>query len=715
MVTKVRPNSSKQYKIRFKEYGTKYDSWCKEENLKAIEEEQQLADGATAVQSKKLSSKKRKRESHQQQHKTSDEGPQDEEEEFIVQVGNDYIVRLQEGDFPVRVLQFKKNSLSRVKIHYYGYHVVEDSWINVKYLCPLPEGMAEEILILIAEEQAAAPMPSTSSNKGTPSVTKNAKSTSASTVVVKRKKSITKSESDEAHSIALPQQSGADDVDSVQGTATQSRKKRKLNADETETEYVPSDVNPDEEEEAFPDDDDYHEDGMDEDDEFRPDLDEVAGEERSAHKDTNDKAEVSHTTPRTSSSKTIKSIKEESTGIVMDDELATPSKDSNSTSTTPSNIAERLRLSPKIAVPKDDTWQLRVHRAIRVMDRDYVAPIACRQQEIEDIENHIMSCIEMGRGTCIYLSGKPGTGKTQTIFEILDRRDYRMVYVDCMGSRAEDISHRLKEGTASEPLTPSMIPPRTVLILDEVEHFLSSDKTKQHVEELMYWTTQENCPLIVIGIANKLDFRELPLSEESRSFTKKSVIFKPYTDTALEEIVNSRLRSVNALDLFAPRAIKFLCWKIATAKGDARTAIDITQKAVQHIRDHHKENEQFTLGHFNLLLPKWLPSNSTATKLESLTQQQKLVLMVILRSQKSFSETALTMDKIKKECRRIRRFTINMAEMNGAMGVLTQQGIVSMKKSRGGKEEIQILIDRNMVINYFENSQSDLFLRVMRD
>lgn len=547
-------------------------------------------------------------ESTSEENELEDHSENDDDEEELV-VGGNYMARLVQGDYPVRIIQFKKNSNSRVKVHYYGFPSSEDSWINVKYIYSLSSNDREEIPNLIAIEYGIT----NPENK---------------IRLIKRK-----------------------------SREYEVNKKFEVKENEKIKESIII----------------------------------------SNLKQENENQEKKQETPnKLTKNKSNKNQKQESNNSNDNSE----SKFSTSTNNLLSNEQNKLL-----------SFEEKIASAIKSLNRDFETEVSGRKNEIAKIETHIFNSIEKDHGTCIYISGKPGTGKSQTVTNILKRIKIPSVYIDCIGAKADTIKDRLSLNLNSKTLTASTCP-SVVLILDEVEHFLSGDRSSKNIiEEIMYWTTLKDCKLIVIGIANKLDFRELPLSDVSRTYVKLSVIFEPYVDTELEEIVNSRLRCACAEDLFAPKAIKFLCWKIATGRGDARSAIDITQKALKHMKETN-HIRPFTISDFNYLLPQWLPTNSTSTKLDCLTPQQKTVLMIILKSQKTYDVAPLTVDKIRNECRQNRNVKINPSELNSIISVLLQQNILSTKSSKQGKEEIQILIDKNSVLNHFENTKEEIYLRI---
>lgn len=47
--------------------------------------------------------------------------------------------------------------------------------------------------------------------------------------------------------------------------------------------------------------------------------------------------------------------------------------------------------------------------------------LPCREEEFAELYGHVQSAIEEGSGTCVYVSGVPGTGKTATFRAVLQQ------------------------------------------------------------------------------------------------------------------------------------------------------------------------------------------------------------------------------------------------------------------------------------------------------
>ena len=72
--------------------------------------------------------------------------------------------------------------------------------------------------------------------------------------------------------------------------------------------------------------------------------------------------------------------------------------------------------------------------------------LPCRSAEFETVYTHLSAAIAEGSGTCIYISGTPGTGKTATVREViaqlnnavLDEEMDDFIFVEINGMKVTD-------------------------------------------------------------------------------------------------------------------------------------------------------------------------------------------------------------------------------------------------------------------------------------
>lgn len=133
-----------------------------------------------------------------------------------------------------------------------------------------------------------------------------------------------------------------------------------------------------------------------------------------------------------------------------------------------------------------------------------------------------------------------------------------------------------------------------MMVLDEIDQL---DCRKQSVLYTIFeWPSKSKNRLVLIGIANALDFtdRTLPRLQSHLKSKPEVMHFAPYTKQQIIEIFTERLKSSNATDVFPESAIQMLAAKVAAVSGDVRRALDISRRAIE-LADQTKNNNKQVL------------------------------------------------------------------------------------------------------------------------
>ena len=72
--------------------------------------------------------------------------------------------------------------------------------------------------------------------------------------------------------------------------------------------------------------------------------------------------------------------------------------------------------------------------------------LVCREDEFTEVYTHLSAAVAEGTGSCIYISGTPGTGKTATVREVISQLQYLVsleelddfTFVEIKGMRVTD-------------------------------------------------------------------------------------------------------------------------------------------------------------------------------------------------------------------------------------------------------------------------------------
>ncbi|XP_008938881.1 PREDICTED: origin recognition complex subunit 1 [Merops nubicus] len=228
--------------------------------------------------------------------------------------------------------------------------------------------------------------------------------------------------------------------------------------------------------------------------------------------------------------------------------------------------------------------------------------LPCREEEFQDIYNFVESKLIDGTGGCMYISGVPGTGKTATVHEVIRSLQEAaekdevpsFQFVEINGMKLTDphqayvqilefLTGQKVTATHAAVLlaklfsTPGPKRKTTVLVVDELD--LLWTRKQNVMYNLFDWPTQKHSKLIILAIANTMDLPErIMMSRVASRLGLTRMSFQPYTYKQLQQIISSRLSSVEA---FEEDAIQLVCRKVAALSGDARRCLDICRRATE--------------------------------------------------------------------------------------------------------------------------------------
>jgi origin recognition complex subunit 1 len=230
--------------------------------------------------------------------------------------------------------------------------------------------------------------------------------------------------------------------------------------------------------------------------------------------------------------------------------------------------------------------------------------LPCREEEFTEVYTHLSAAITEGTGSCIYISGTPGTGKTATVREVISQLqalvaaeeldDFTFVEINGMKVTDPHQSYSLLwEAIKGERVSPSQAlglleaefstpSPRRVpcvVLMDELDQLVTRGQGVMY--NFFNWPGGRYSRLIVLAVANTMDLPERTLSNKiSSRLGLTRITFPGYTHSQLQTIIASRLEGVHG-DIVDPDAIQFASRKVAAVSGDARRALDICRRAVE--------------------------------------------------------------------------------------------------------------------------------------
>ncbi|KAK3394000.1 P-loop containing nucleoside triphosphate hydrolase protein [Podospora didyma] len=230
--------------------------------------------------------------------------------------------------------------------------------------------------------------------------------------------------------------------------------------------------------------------------------------------------------------------------------------------------------------------------------------LPCRESEFSLVYSHLEAAITDGTGTCIYISGTPGTGKTATVREVVSHLDSAVradelddfIFVEINGMKITDPHQAyslLWEALKGQRVSPSQAldllerefshpSPRRVpcvVLMDELDQLVTKNQGVMY--NFFNWPGLRHSRLIVLAVANTMDLPERTLSNKiSSRLGLTRITFPGYNHEQLMRIVQSRLEGVPG-DIVDADAVQFAARKVAAVSGDARRALDICRRAVE--------------------------------------------------------------------------------------------------------------------------------------
>ncbi|OCL06257.1 cell division control protein Cdc6 [Glonium stellatum] len=239
-----------------------------------------------------------------------------------------------------------------------------------------------------------------------------------------------------------------------------------------------------------------------------------------------------------------------------------------------------------------------------------------RENERRELEGFVSTRTKTKRSGCIYVSGPPGTGKSALVNEVCRKFDsetsVRTAYINCMSAKdAGDLYRKLleefvditecPEGDEMNALKEQFMLQdfSYVITLDEIDRLLDLDL--ELLYNLFEWSFQPSSNLVLVGIANALDFTDRFLPRlKARGLKPHLLPFLPYTAPQIASVITSKLNSLvppstsgprDYVPFIHPTAVQFLSKKVAAQSGDLRKAFDICRRAIDLIeadtRDQH--------------------------------------------------------------------------------------------------------------------------------
>ncbi|XP_070172804.1 cell division control protein 6 homolog isoform X1 [Polyergus mexicanus] len=252
-----------------------------------------------------------------------------------------------------------------------------------------------------------------------------------------------------------------------------------------------------------------------------------------------------------------------------------------------------------------------------------------REEQLAKLQKFFQKHLEKETSGSLYVSGPPGTGKTASLFKIMQQSNLRsklkIVYINCTSMKSAAaiyakiiqelaITSAIKSGKNGKAIIERYLTSKNkslLLVLDEIDQLES--KKQSVLYSIFEWPSIPESKLILVGIANALDLTDRILPRlQARCELKPTLIhFAPYTKQQIFDIISARLNQANANGVFTPSAIQLLAGKVAAISGDIRRALDISRRVVELAESHQ-------------VAQVLRPTNDNDTNIESLKQETEV-------------------------------------------------------------------------------------------
>jgi len=229
-----------------------------------------------------------------------------------------------------------------------------------------------------------------------------------------------------------------------------------------------------------------------------------------------------------------------------------------------------------------------------------------REEYLKKIKKHLRPALNGKKPRNLFIYGKTGTGKTSVVNHVAkgmnDLTSNLVTYLNCRvyNSRYR-VLHKVLKAFAPELEKSGFGLPflyeklielgnagkQLVIVLDEI------DMVKD-LDDLVYTLTRSNDEIIgggvtLVGISNKLSFKETLDARSKSSLYESEIIFPPYTADQLRAIIAQRCELGFVESSITQSAINLVSAIAAQESGDARYALKLLYKSAEVAEEDKKE------------------------------------------------------------------------------------------------------------------------------